>query len=412
MDDSIGLEWAHPASAVRTRSLTAISPTMSRRTTTEKTVRQRVSNSESKVKARDINLPTSLEPVWTESTENLVAMFQEKCAKRILLHREAAQYYSRKLYLFSVPGGILGALGSSAVFATWQSDLCEETWHRYTLLGSGICMLLSTALGALVSKSEYPAKYAAHLKSYRNYDSLLKKLTVEMSFERSWRRPVREFVDEMIQDYDRFTDESELTPISVEKKIKKMLDEIYDKQPDICQEEDVEETLSELSSADQNGYVVVDVNKLNDIARRETNHRANPFFEKMNPFERACHDAIPFSTLIEMGSQNRLSSSLDLNGKSFSTDSSEWRMNPKASSNLKISHSSPRKHLKRTSESKYLSNGGSGSDSIRSGMMHAEHEGFLTDTVTIVPKLPTEPLTNSTQIDSSENIQPDRRRSV
>lgn len=163
------------------------------------------------------------EPQWTANLDNLVLQFRDKCSKRILLHRESAHYYARQLRYFTIPGGMLGALGSSTVFAMWKGELCNEPWHQWTLLGSGVCMLLSTALGALVSKSQYPALYAAHIKSYRQFDKLLKKLTVELSFEPHMRQPVREFIQEMIADYDRYTDEAELAPRAVEAAVQQML---------------------------------------------------------------------------------------------------------------------------------------------------------------------------------------------
>jgi len=163
------------------------------------------------------------ESQWTLNLDNLVLQFCSKCSKRILLHRESAHYYARQLRLFTIPGGILGAIGSSAVFAMWKGELCAAAWHQYTLLASGICMVLSTALGALVSKSQYPALYAVHIKSYRAFDKLLKKLTVELSFEPHMRTPVRDFIQNMIADYDRYTDEAELAPRAVEESVAKML---------------------------------------------------------------------------------------------------------------------------------------------------------------------------------------------
>lgn len=169
------------------------------------------------------------EPEWTLNLDHLVTLFMDKCAKRILLHREAAHYYAWRLRCFSVPGAVLGALGASAVFANWKGELCDQPWHQYTLLGSGICMLLSTALGAYVSESQYAALYAAHVKSYRNFDTLLKKLTVELCFEPNWRQAVRGFIDNMIKDYDRFTDDAALVPRSVEKKVQAMLRDAHNR---------------------------------------------------------------------------------------------------------------------------------------------------------------------------------------
>ena len=165
------------------------------------------------------------EPEWTTNLERLIALYRDKCAQRILVHREAATYYNRRLKLFSVPGAILGALGASTVFVTWKSESCQESWHEVTLLASGVCMLISTALNALVAQSQYQALFAAHLKSYRNFDKMLKKLTVELCFERRYRQNVRDFIETMLREYDHLVDEAELVPTSVEKKIKRSLHE-------------------------------------------------------------------------------------------------------------------------------------------------------------------------------------------
>lgn len=163
------------------------------------------------------------EPEWTTNLERLIVLYRDKCAQRILVHREAATYYNRRLKLFSVPGAILGAVGSSTVFVTWKSESCQEQWHEITLLLSGVCMLVSTALGALVAQSQYQALFASHLKSYRNFDKMLKKLTVELCFERQYRQNVRDFIESMLRDYDHLVDEAELVPASVEKKIRQSL---------------------------------------------------------------------------------------------------------------------------------------------------------------------------------------------
>lgn len=167
------------------------------------------------------------QPVWTRNLDQLVAMFQEKCSKRIVLHREAAHYYSRRMRWLSVPSALFGTLASITNFSTWSQDFnaMDLRFLHYIILGAGICGLISTVLSALLADSKYPAKYASSLKSYRNFDSLLKNLTVERSFEPSWRQPVREFVRKMVDDYARYTDEAELPPHPVEKRVQKAFEE-------------------------------------------------------------------------------------------------------------------------------------------------------------------------------------------
>ena len=165
----------------------------------------------------------SSEPVWTTNLELLISMYRDKCSHRILVHRAAAKYYNRLFNMYSIPGAVLGAIGASTVFVSWKAESCTAQWHEYTLIGSGIVMLISLALTTLVAQSQYKELCAAHIKSYRNFDRLLKKLTVELCFERCYRQNVREFIGEMLTSYDHYTDEAELIPTSVENEIKRLL---------------------------------------------------------------------------------------------------------------------------------------------------------------------------------------------
>lgn len=164
------------------------------------------------------------EPEWTNHLQQLVSLFSQKCSRRVILHRESARYYERRVRWLTIPSAVLGVVSSSAVFATWQQQFCNADWHQYINLGIGIAMLLSTALSSILAKSDYPALYASHMQSFQDFDELLQILTVELCFEPKNRRPVRIVVDEMLKKYRELTKAAKLPPTRVDSRVKKDLE--------------------------------------------------------------------------------------------------------------------------------------------------------------------------------------------
>jgi hypothetical protein len=227
---------------------------------------------------------------WTADHDRYVEDLMVLCQQLVMVHYESAQYYQFRNKLIVVPAVIFNAVSAGAIFSQWQGDVrCNEPGWSWLIVG-GITAL-ATVLTALTSILNFNAKSVQHLSSYRDFNKLLKKMSREVSFDYTWRTPVRDFLMDISGTYDRITDNAPMVPKSVANRVSTLMHRAQKNHCTITSELGIPTYCSSISEPSD---------KEKTPSTPSSPDIASAFVRKENPARVVIPD-LPFSALIEMG---------------------------------------------------------------------------------------------------------------
>lgn len=174
---------------------------------------------ESKSEELSIELKSDEDPVelvgreWSEQEEYLLVLWADRSmCYRILNERAHRKFYTEHLF-FSIPVIILSTIAGTANFAiqTYVPDSYQTTAQMIIGIVNIFCGILTT-LHNFFRSSE---KCEAHRNSSSSWGKLYRMIFVELSLERKKRKPVKDFVRQCKNEYDRILEQNPIIPLDI-----------------------------------------------------------------------------------------------------------------------------------------------------------------------------------------------------
>jgi hypothetical protein len=150
---------------------------------------------------------------WSEQEEYLLALWSDRALCYKLMSERASRKFHRQHLWFSIPVIILSTLCGSANLAV-QSYVPTPAQSMASAvvgclsLGAGVITTLQTFF-ASAQKSE------SHRNSSTSWGKLHRLIYTELSLQRNKRKPVKDFMRQAKNEYDRILDQSPTVPSDV-----------------------------------------------------------------------------------------------------------------------------------------------------------------------------------------------------
>ena len=150
---------------------------------------------------------------WSEQEEFLLALWSDRslCYK-LMTERASRKFHKEHLY-FSIPVIILSTLCGSANLAV--QSYVPVVYQSLASMAIGItnlCVGVITTLSNFMRSSE---KCESHRNSSTSWGKLHRLIYTELSLERNKRKPVKDFMRQAKNEYDRILDQSPVIPGSI-----------------------------------------------------------------------------------------------------------------------------------------------------------------------------------------------------
>jgi hypothetical protein len=150
---------------------------------------------------------------WSEQEEYLLALWSDRSLCYKMMTERASRKFNREHLWFSIPVIILSTLCGSANLAV-QSYVPP---NAQTIASAviGIVSLFSGVLTTLQNFFSSAQKSESHRNASTSWGKLHRLIYTEMSLERAKRKPVKEFIRQCKNEYDRILDQSPVVPSAV-----------------------------------------------------------------------------------------------------------------------------------------------------------------------------------------------------
>jgi hypothetical protein len=179
---------------------------------------------ESKSDELSIELKSDEAPVevgreWSEQEEYLLVLWADRSmCYRILNERAHRKFYTEHL-CFSIPVIVLSTIAGTANFAT--QTYVPESYQMTAQMIIGIVNIFCGILTTLHNFFRSSEKCEAHRNSSSSWGKLYRLIFVELSLERKKRKPVKDFVRQCKNEYDRIIEQTPIIPMDILDEFKK-----------------------------------------------------------------------------------------------------------------------------------------------------------------------------------------------
>jgi len=150
---------------------------------------------------------------WSEQEEYLLMLWSDRALCYKLMTERASRKYSNENLYFSIPIICLSTLCGSANLAI-QSYVPPSAQSMASMI-IGCINLIAGIISTLQSFFRSAEKSAEHRNASVSWGKLHRLIFTELSLERSKRKPVKEFVRQAKNEYDRILDQSPPVPSPV-----------------------------------------------------------------------------------------------------------------------------------------------------------------------------------------------------
>ena len=150
---------------------------------------------------------------WSEQEEYLLMLWSDRALCYKLMTERASRKYSNENLYFAVPIICLSTLCGSANLAI-QSYVPPSAQSMASMI-IGCINLIAGIISTLQSFFRSAEKSAEHRNASVSWGKLHRLIFTELSLERSKRKPVKEFVRQAKNEYDRILDQSPPVPSPV-----------------------------------------------------------------------------------------------------------------------------------------------------------------------------------------------------
>lgn len=150
---------------------------------------------------------------WSEQEEYLLVLWADRSmCYRILNERAHRMFYTEHLG-FSIPVIILSTIAGTANFAI--QSYVPESYQSTAQMIIGVVNIFCGILTTLHNFFRSSEKCEAHRNSSSSWGKLYRLIFVELSLERKKRKPVKDFVRQCKNEYDRVFEQSPVIPSNI-----------------------------------------------------------------------------------------------------------------------------------------------------------------------------------------------------
>jgi hypothetical protein len=150
---------------------------------------------------------------WSDQDEYLLALWSDRSLCYKLMNERGSRKFNKEHLWFSIPVIILSTLCGSANLAV-QSYVPQHSQQ----LASMVIGVVSLCAGILTTLQNFFAsaqKSESHRNSAVSWGKLHRQIYTELSLERDKRKPVKDFVRQCKNEYDRILDQSPVIPTPI-----------------------------------------------------------------------------------------------------------------------------------------------------------------------------------------------------
>jgi len=158
------------------------------------------------------DIPQDIEE-WSEEIEDLLSEFGEVALCYQYLHSFSQRKYLSKFQHLQIPIIVLSTLTGTANFAT--DSYVPVDYQQGFSAGVGSLNLLCGILGTLLSFLRYGEVYEGHRISALAWAKLSRNIEIELSLHYKKRKPCRDFLKVMRNEYDNLMESSPTIDLDV-----------------------------------------------------------------------------------------------------------------------------------------------------------------------------------------------------
>jgi len=150
---------------------------------------------------------------WSEQEEFLLALWSDRSLCYKLMTERASRKFHKEHLFFSIPVIILSTLCGSANLAVQSYvPVAYQSLASMAIGVTNLCVGVITTLANFMRSSE---KCESHRNSSTSWGKLHRLIYTELSLERNKRKPVKDFMRQAKNEYDRILDQSPVIPGSI-----------------------------------------------------------------------------------------------------------------------------------------------------------------------------------------------------
>jgi hypothetical protein len=154
--------------------------------------------------------------LWTPDLDKLLRKWKKQAGVREKGHVHQSRKFSRRHYIFGIPGILLSAMFATGNFSTFRDCdndsevICEIIqWLRFLF---GIMAAISAGLSAFQTFMNYYASAEEHKKAGEGYNSLSRKIDSVISIPSVQRQDPKKTLQEIRSRYDKLIKKSPTIP--------------------------------------------------------------------------------------------------------------------------------------------------------------------------------------------------------
>jgi len=169
-------------------------------------------------------IPEDIEE-WSDEIEDLLSEWGEVALCYQYLHSFSQRKYKRKYHHFQIPIIVLSTLTRVGNFAV-DSYIPQDFQHGFTAVVGGFNIFCGI-LGTLLSFLRYSEIYEGHRISALAWAKLSRTIEIELSLHDKKRKPCRDFLKVMRNEYDNLMESSPSIDLDVIQMFNKKFDGKY-----------------------------------------------------------------------------------------------------------------------------------------------------------------------------------------
>jgi hypothetical protein len=166
---------------------------------------------------------------WNEQTEKLLQSWGDIASCYSWMHDKSFREYQQKNFKFSLPVIVLSTLTGTLNLAL-QGYVPPE-YITYAQAGIGSVNIFTGILTTLQNYFRYAENSESHRNASVGWGKLQRNISIELTYDRTFRKDADSFIRGCRMDYDRLLEQSPMIPAHVIKLFKQTYDEELIKNP-------------------------------------------------------------------------------------------------------------------------------------------------------------------------------------
>jgi hypothetical protein len=165
----------------------------------------------------DLNLPTNDSLVWDSALENIFTELADEAQINTFLHKKAHHYFKIKNMKFQLPVIVFSALSGSGNFmSTYFPDYTDQI-----VLAIGFVSIIISIVSSLAQYLKLSEMAEGNRLSYLSWEKFFINIKFQLRRKREKRDNIKEFLNQIIPEYQRLKEISPEIPNMIVAQLKK-----------------------------------------------------------------------------------------------------------------------------------------------------------------------------------------------